>query len=116
MGWIGVDFDGTLSEHPSDNWPEPGRPIPMMVQRVKNWLAQGIEVRIVTARVSGDKFRASQHRIMIQDFCREHIGQALEVTNEKDYGMLELWDDRAVQVVPNTGLRADGRDDPSEKI
>ena len=23
----------------------------------------------------------------------------------KDYGMIELWDDRAVQVVPNTGIR-----------
>jgi hypothetical protein len=22
--------------------------------------------------------------------------------------MVELWDDRAIQVVPNTGLRADG--------
>lgn len=27
----------------------------------------------------------------------------LEVTNVKDFAMLELWDDRCVQVLPNTG-------------
>jgi hypothetical protein len=27
----------------------------------------------------------------------------LEVTNAKDMDMIELWDDRAVQVIPNTG-------------
>jgi hypothetical protein len=30
------------------------------------------------------------------------------VTREKDFAMIELWDDRAVQVVTNTGERADG--------
>jgi hypothetical protein len=34
----------------------------------------------------------------------------LPVTNCKDLNMVELWDDRAVQVVPNTGQRADGQD------
>jgi hypothetical protein len=28
----------------------------------------------------------------------------LPITNVKDYGMYELWDDRAKQVVPNTGV------------
>ena len=28
----------------------------------------------------------------------------------KDYGMVELWDDRAVQVKPNTGERVDGKE------
>lgn len=31
------------------------------------------------------------------------------ITNQKDYGMIELWDDRRVQVEPNTGRRVDGR-------
>jgi hypothetical protein len=28
----------------------------------------------------------------------------LEVTDRKDFGMIELWDDRAIQVVQNTGI------------
>ncbi len=32
----------------------------------------------------------------------------LEITNSKDLAMLELWDDRCVQLIPNTGRRADG--------
>lgn len=26
-----------------------------------------------------------------------------------DFAMVELWDDRCVQVIPNTGKRADGK-------
>lgn len=47
-------------------------------------------------------------REMIESWCVEHIGHKLPITNVKDYGMIELWDDRAVQVIPNTGRRADG--------
>jgi hypothetical protein len=32
----------------------------------------------------------------------------LPVTNVKTFDIIEIWDDRAVQVIPNTGLRADG--------
>lgn len=117
MGWIGVDFDGTLAVYPNeeDDWPTPGKPVPLMLQRVKNWLAQGIEVRILTARVSeGGKY--SPHRLLIDEWCVEHLGRRLTVTCSKDFDMIEAWDDRAVQVVPNTGYRIDGKDDPSEKI
>ena len=39
----------------------------------------------------------------IEAWCLKHIGQIIPVTNVKDYGMEELWDDRAVQVEANTG-------------
>jgi hypothetical protein len=42
-------------------------------------------------------------RPILHDWLLDHIGQALEVTCTKDYGMIELWDDRAVRVIPNTG-------------
>lgn len=35
----------------------------------------------------------------------------LTVQAHKDYQMWELWDDRAVQVIKNTGDRADGQPD-----
>lgn len=40
---------------------------------------------------------------IIRSWCLEHIGQELLITNVKDFGMYELWDDRAVTVEPNTG-------------
>jgi hypothetical protein len=74
-----------------------------MAERVKGWLAQGIEVRIVTARA----WRADEEEISnIQDWLEKHIGQRLVVTCQKDYGMTQLWDDRAVSVVPNEGIAA----------
>jgi hypothetical protein len=106
MGWIGVDLDGTLAVY--DGWRghrHIGRPVPAMVERVKKWLAAGAEVRILTARVSTpDGIEREQSRSAIRAWSVQHIGQALEVTNEKDYEMIELWDDRAIQVIPNTGM------------
>ncbi len=45
----------------------------------------------------------------IDAWCERHFGRKLPVTCTKDYGMVELWDDRAVQVKENTGIRVDGR-------
>lgn len=46
-----MDLDGTLAEYHGWNGGI-GKPIPGMVRRVKAWLAEGLEVRIFTARVS----------------------------------------------------------------
>lgn len=105
-GWIGVDLDGTLAKY--DGWVSPafiGEPIPAMVERVKAWLAEGKQVKIMTARVSKDQGENLElARRAIEQWCLKHIGQVLEVTNEKDFSMVELWDDRCVQVVPNVGV------------
>lgn len=119
-GWIAVDLDGTLAEY--NGWVHEltiGKPIPTMVERVKLWLAEGKQVRIFTARVSlaeGNRARATPNaiRIAIEEWCRVHIGSILPITNEKDFGMIELWDDRCVQVVPNTGQRADGKSETTD--
>lgn len=102
--WIGVDLDGTLAEYHGWQGPEHiGAPIPAMVERIKRWLGAGKDVRIFTARVGGDPLEAFHQRHIIQVWCAEHVGCALPVTATKDYGMVELWDDRAVQVIANTG-------------
>ena len=69
-----------------------------MVERVKRWLAMDIEVRVFTARASID-----EHVVPVQRWLEENGLPGLAVTNEKDYKMLQLWDDRCVQVIPNTG-------------
>ena len=107
-GWIGVDLDGTLARY--DGWKgidHIGEPIEEMKARVLGWLGVGIEVRIFTARVgdqkdSRDVEAARKH---VEDWCEKHIGTRLQVTNLKDFGMIELWDDRAVRVEFNTGRR-----------
>lgn len=119
-GWIGVDLDGTLAVY--DGWhgeTHIGAPVPRMVERVKRWLAEGREVRIFTARAStlpalpeeNRDYSTSAAVTAIEAWCLEHLGVVLPVTCKKDYLMTELWDDRAVQIVPNTGLRADARRD-----
>lgn len=103
--WIGVDLDGTLAKW--DGWTDCatiGAPIPAMVERVINWLNNGKTVKIFTARISGlqahDKLRTIE---AIENWCMEHLGEVLPVTNIKDVGMVQLWDDRAIGVVMNTG-------------
>lgn len=103
--WIGVDLDGTLAYYESGKFPEIGKPIEPMMERVRNWLDEGIEVRIMTARAQGAQKAWEIPRI--QKWLLEHGLPSLEVTAEKDYDMLELWDDRAVQVVVNTGQPVD---------
>ena len=102
-GWIGVDLDGTLAFYNGFVSPSHiGPPIPKMLERVKKWLEEGQEVRIFTARVS-DPEEAKEAQLAIFKWCFKHLGRVLVVTCSKDYQMLELWDDRCVQVVPNTG-------------
>ena len=102
-GWIGVDLDGTLAHY--DRWrgmEHIGAPVVPMLLRVRQWLADGRSVRIMTARVSGPDHTSA--RSAIESWCLKHLGVVLPVTNAKDFDMLELWDDRAVQVYPNTGV------------
>jgi hypothetical protein len=114
-GWIGVDLDGTLAVY--DGWrgaDHIGEPVPAMLARVKAWLAEGRDVRIFTARVwkpselipefQARAREADAARDAIVRWCQQHVGRPLAVTCMKDYSMIELWDDRAVQVIPNTGV------------
>lgn len=105
MGWIAVDLDGTLAYY--DIWrgeDHIGKPIPDMAFRVKKWLIEGKDVRIFTARAS-----VPSQIPFIEKWCETHFGRKLPVTNVKDFAMIELWDDRAIQIIPNTGKRADGK-------
>lgn len=101
-GWVGVDFDGTLATYHKGMAPALGEPIPQMVARVKRWLENGIRVKILTARASHPSWTTESH-IAMSNWCREHLGVVLPITCEKSYEMIELWDDRAVQVESNTG-------------
>lgn len=117
QGWIGVDLDGTLAYYEGWHDGKIGHPVSTMADRVRQWLSEGKDVRIFTARVAGlylagatDSVREEagieKHRVQI--WTLEHFGVKLPVTAVKDFALVELWDDRAVQVEPNTGRRMDG--------
>jgi hypothetical protein len=108
-GWVGVDFDGTLSKFGKSNPDELGEPVPRMVERVKAMLAAGVEVRIVTARAQMPGRGPVPELDLVQisgihAWCLKHIGRTVPVQFWKDYAMRELWDDRAVSVVMNEGV------------
>lgn len=99
MPWIGVDLDGTLAHYTGWKGADHiGEPIPKMAARVREWLKQGIEVRIMTARAA-----KPEQAIVVVEWTKKHFGVALVVTNVKDFAMWMLWDDRAVAVEKNTG-------------
>lgn len=106
---IAVDLDSTLAVW--TGWKgieEIGEPIPAMLQRVKDWLRDGVEVSIFTARVSADQKPedAAKARIAIRAWLITHLGQELPITADKSMYFAEFWDDRSVQVVPNQGVKA----------
>lgn len=124
-GWYGFDLDGTLAKY--DGWKgidHIGEPVKPMVDLMKRMHDEGKVVKIVTARVaprrledgtigeqftwltcepSSDpaaKYTATQY---IRDWCEEQLGFVPEIVYQKDHLMLELYDDRVKQVVPNEG-------------
>lgn len=131
--WL-VDFDGTLVKY--DKWvscEHIGEPIQPMIDRVKMWLKQGREVVIFTARAypvgiayeyTGmtpeayvARMKEAQQAIKaIALWSIDTFGRALPVMCWKDYHAVEVWDDRAVQIIPNEGLRADNHDKPGEFV
>ncbi len=107
-GWIGVDLDGTLAEY--HGWvaaDDIGKPIAPMVKRVVDWLADGHDVRIFTARGSINAEDRDLAYPAIQRWCVLHLGALLPITNVKDVYMVALYDDRAHRVIKNSGHLAD---------
>lgn len=141
-GWIGVDLDGTLAEYDGDV-NTIGKPIEQMCDRVRAWLKEGKDVRIVTARVAhltftfdriGNQYQGgptmvsrclssleAQHfnfsleqKALIERWCEYHLGKRLPVVATKDYAMVELWDDRAVSVFNGRAVRFGLNGEPEE--
>jgi hypothetical protein len=95
----GVDLDGTLAEY--NGWKgidHVGKAIPKMLDRVKGWISEGIEIIIFTARADDpDSIPA------IVDWLEENGIGGLEITNIKTHNISRIYDDRAIQVKRNDG-------------
>jgi hypothetical protein len=91
-GWIGVDLDGTLAHY--DGWVNTfhiGDPVPLMAARVRQWLENGEDVRIFTARVDGGSVAAG-----IAPEATDSIVAIYEQT------------DLIINMIQDTGRRMDG--------
>jgi hypothetical protein len=82
-----------------------GDPIPNVVNRMKKYLREGKIVKIFTARVGPPTTdsEVTQFIYALDTWCNKVFGHTLPVTCTKDRFVQEIWDDRAIQVVPNTG-------------
>jgi len=97
--WTGVDLDGTLAVWGGHSTLDSiGRPVPAMLDYVRQMVAEGVRVKIFTAR-AGEPEQIPK----IKRWLEKHGLAGLEITNLKDYYMVRLFDDRCVQVEPNTG-------------
>jgi hypothetical protein len=101
--WIGIDLDGTLAVHEGSMSGGIGQPNRTMLARVKEWTSLGREVRIFTARACDPAQIPA-----VKEWLRQHGLGDLEVTNIKDFDMVELWDDKAIRVKRNTGHAGGG--------
>lgn len=109
--WVGVDLDGTLANYKSGGGllTSVGEPIQPIVDRVKKLIAKGFRVKIFTARAS-----EPDQIPLVKAWCVEQglvydDGMPLEVTNVKDYSMIQLWDDRAIAIEHGTGKVLGGK-------
>ena len=97
---IAVDLDGTLAMDYEGKF-DPnviGEPVPLMLARVQAWLAKGETVKIFTARAADPR-----NIPPIAKWLDKHGIGGLEITNRKTPDMKVIWDDKAQQVIPNTG-------------
>lgn len=93
--WIGVDLDGTLAHYDTYKGDEHiGDPIEPMVDRVKQFIKEGKDVKLFTARLPHPAIRR---------WMAKHLGVILPITNVKDQYMQALYDDRAIGMERNTG-------------
>jgi hypothetical protein len=97
--WIAVDLDGTLAWYDQNHDINIiGDPIEETLFRVKQWVAEGIEVRIFTARAAVEDMVQP-----VKDWLSKHDLPDLTVTNLRDNQLIQMWDDRCIQVETNTG-------------
>jgi hypothetical protein len=97
--WIGVDLDGTLAKEEESLEPDQiGAPVEAMAKRVKEWVEEGKTVKIFTARAASPR-----QVVNVRAWLKRNGLPDLEITNIKDYRMIQLWDDRCVRVATNVG-------------
>jgi hypothetical protein len=97
--WLGVDLDGTLAYYAKWSGIEHiGEPISNIKELLLVLHSKGVNIKIFTARI------AEKGAIKyIKQWLKNNDFPNWEITNIKDMHCVEIWDDRCVQVIRNTG-------------
>ena len=98
--WIGFDVDGTLAyyDFKVKGLRPVGKPIPRMVAFLNEQIRLGRRCKYFTARAGTEEGRSD-----MEAWITEYKMPRLEITDRKDHNMIICYDDRARQVIPNTG-------------
>ncbi len=112
---IAVDLDGTLAKSRAGVSFDPnhiGAPVKKMMARVKDFLEQGKDVALFTARASDPKNIPPVRR-----WLDRHGLQAVKITHEKTPDLEVIYDDRAKGVHKNRGTIKSGEalSDPTHR-
>lgn len=100
--WIGVDLDGTLATYDGTT-NGIGPIVKPMLAKVKTILNNGVyDVRILTARAGVPELIPEVKQWLLDNGLPD-----LAITDKKDFAMVACYDDRAITIVPNTGLTVD---------
>ena len=97
MGWIAVEFEGTLFRIDRGF---NGRPVPRMIERIVRWRNEGKDIRIITSRVD---------HWDIDNWCRDNLGFELPIVSCFDDQIDQIWHSKSIQFIPNIGIRIDGQ-------
>lgn len=106
--WLAVDLDGTLAQY--HGWVSEehiGEPVVSIVAAINARRAAGWKVAIFTARVSGNQEEAQRAEVAIWKWLDFYNIKADGITCTKHKHFSEFWDDRARQVIFNTGVIVD---------
>lgn len=115
-GWVGFDLDGTLIKHCTQEEVVRyilGEPIAEVVQLMHKEKANGYELKIFTARVSmgcnplehtmARRIFVIKQTKAIQEWSKIKFGEIYDVTCQKDFNCIRIYDDRAMRVICDTG-------------
>lgn len=109
--WLAVDLDGTLAKY--DGWKGEdhiGELIEPMAEKIIQRFNEGWQIAIFTARVSSNVLEENvrAERIIWAWLESNKIDMYINgITATKHKHFREFWDDRAFNVVPNTGMIRD---------
>jgi len=98
-----IDFDGTIAYYdPNGNSGDIGEPIPGMLDKINNWIKQGIKIKIFTGRANiPESIKPMKLWLKLNGFPE------LEITNTKGIDHDLILDDKAREVIFNTGVICD---------
>ncbi len=119
-GKLLIDLDGTLAkrEQPFNPY-SVGEPVEKLLKAALAEKAKGRKIVCFTARAAS---KDKKMHATVRAWLDKHGLEGVEITNEKDRHITEIWDDRARGVVPDKGVFTDGKkastppDNPAQEV